>query len=181
MNKKKGLIHRKDATGSPLEGNNSVLSPTLVEVKSLVKREAEVIADEQAVLNREEEAGLREEEADLRENIVDLREEAADKREKAMRDHKRTKVMLSVHKEVIDENDHEHLDGKTSVFFILTHREREVLKLIAEGCSTVQIAAGLTICTKTVDTHRQNIADKLNIRGIADLTRYAVRNGITHL
>lgn len=174
MNKKKGLTHRKDATGSPLEGNNSVLSPTLVEVKALVKREAEVIADEQAVLNREEEAGLRE-------NIVDLREEAADKREKAMRDHKRTKVMLSVHKEVIDENDHEHLDGKTSVFSILTHREREVLKLIAEGCSTVQIAAGLTICTKTVDTHRQNIADKLNIRGIADLTRYAVRNGITHL
>jgi len=177
MNKKKGLTHRKDVTGSPLEAKNSVLSPTSVAVKALVKRETEVIADEQAVLNREDEAGLRE-------DVVGLREEAADKREKALRDHNKiinTKVMLRVHKEVIDKFGHEHLNKKKSVFSILTPREREVLQLIAEGRSTAQIAAGLGISAKTVETHRQHIMDKLNIRGIADLTRYALNEGITHL
>jgi DNA-binding CsgD family transcriptional regulator len=155
-----------------------------VSVKVLVKREAEVIADEQAVLNREEDADLREDVANLREDVVDLREEAADKREKAIRDHEkriRTKVLSGVHKEVTDEYDHEHLNEKASVFSILTAREREVLKLIAEGGSTDQIAACMTISPKTVDTHRQHIMDKLNIRGIADLTRYAIRKGISHL
>ncbi|MBW4056305.1 MAG: hypothetical protein HIU83_13065 [Proteobacteria bacterium] len=184
MNKKKGFTHRKNATESPLEANISVMSPTSAEVKALVKRETEVIAEEQAVLNREEQAGLREDIANLREDVVDLREEAADEREKTMRDHKkkiRAKVMFSEHKEVIDEYDHEHLNEKTSVFSILTAREREVIKLIAEGSSTAQIASSMTISTKTVDTHRQHIMDKLNIRGIADLTRYAIRKGITRL
>ena len=63
----------------------------------------------------------------------------------------------------------------------LTCREREVLQLIAEGRSTAQIAAALDISVKTVDTHRQHIMDKLNIRGIAELTRYAIREGITRL
>ena len=184
MNKKKGLTHRKDATGLPLEANNGVLSPTSVAVKALVKREAEVIVDEQAVLNREEQADLREDVANLREDVVDMREEAADKREKVMRDHEkriRTKVVHSVHKEVIDDMSSRPLNEEESVFTILTPREREVLKLISQGRSTAQIAISMNISIKTVDTHRQHIMDKLNIRGIADLTRYAIREGIADL
>jgi len=82
---------------------------------------------------------------------------------------------------VIGEYVHQQLDEKTPVFAILSPREREVLQLIAEGRSTAQIAATLNISTKTVETHRQHIMDKLNIRGIADLTRYAIREGIAHL
>ena len=73
------------------------------------------------------------------------------------------------------------LSKETTIFSVLTPRERDVLKLLAEGRSTPQIATDLDISTKTVDTHRQHIMDKLNIRGIADLTRYAIREGITPL
>jgi two-component system response regulator NreC len=82
---------------------------------------------------------------------------------------------------IIGEYVQKQLSEETSLFSILTPREREVLKLIAEGRSTPQIATDLNICTKTVDTHRQHIMDKLNIRGIADLTRYAIREGISPL
>jgi DNA-binding NarL/FixJ family response regulator len=82
---------------------------------------------------------------------------------------------------VIGEYVHKELNEETSVFSILTPREREVLKLVAEGRSTAQIAADIGISTKTVDTHRQHLMDKLNIRGIADLTRYAIREGISPL
>ena len=84
-------------------------------------------------------------------------------------------------KMVIGEYLHKELSEETSLFSILTPREREVLKLVAEGRSTAQIAADIDISPKTVDTHRQHIMDKLNIRGIADLTRYAIREGITPL
>lgn len=63
----------------------------------------------------------------------------------------------------------------------LTGREREVLGLIAEGLSTRRIAASLAISVKTVESHRRNIMDKLNARGVADLTRYAIRMGLTTL
>lgn len=86
-----------------------------------------------------------------------------------------------VFKMVIGEYVHKQLTEETTIFSVLTPREREVLKLVAEGRSTVQIAAELDISPKTIDTHRQHIMDKLNIRGIADLTRYAIREGITPL
>jgi len=83
--------------------------------------------------------------------------------------------------EVIGEYVHKQLSEKTDVFSILTPREREVLQLIAEGLSTAQIAAAMVVSKKTVETHRQHITEKLNIKGIADLTRYAIREGISHL
>lgn len=64
---------------------------------------------------------------------------------------------------------------------ILTSRERETLQLIAEGNSTADTAALLNISTKTVETHRKHIMDKLNIHSIAELTKYAVRVGLTSL
>jgi len=63
----------------------------------------------------------------------------------------------------------------------LTHREREVLQLFAEGRTTKQIAACLYISVKTVETHRKQIMDKLDIHSIAELTKYAIREGLTSL
>ncbi len=61
----------------------------------------------------------------------------------------------------------------------LTRREREVLQLLAEGGSTANIAAGLHLSVKTIETHRKRIMDKLDLRSIAELTKYAIREGIT--
>jgi DNA-binding NarL/FixJ family response regulator len=61
---------------------------------------------------------------------------------------------------------------------ILTPREAEIVKLIAEGHSSRQIAALLTISVKTVDRHRANILDKLGMRDRVQLTRYAIRRGL---
>ncbi len=60
----------------------------------------------------------------------------------------------------------------------LTSREREVLQLIAEGNTNKQIAAILCISIKTVEKHRQQVMDRLNIHDIAGLTRYAMAKGI---
>ena len=63
----------------------------------------------------------------------------------------------------------------------LTNREREVLQLIAEGEATKTIAARLHLSTKTIETHRQHLMDKLDIHSIAELTKFAVREGLTDL
>jgi two-component system, NarL family, response regulator NreC len=63
----------------------------------------------------------------------------------------------------------------------LTDREREVLQLIAEGKSTKKIASILYVSMKTVETHRLNIMEKLNTKSIAELTKYAIREGLTSL
>ncbi len=64
---------------------------------------------------------------------------------------------------------------------VLGPREREVLQLVAEGKSSKQIGVSLEISAKTVETHRRNITKKLGIRTIAELTKYAVRQGLTAL
>lgn len=64
---------------------------------------------------------------------------------------------------------------------ILTPREREVIQLLAEGKSTKHVAAALNISVKTVETHRSQIMEKLNIDSIANLTKFAVREGLTSL
>jgi len=66
-----------------------------------------------------------------------------------------------------------------SPFSILTTREREVLQLVTEGNSTKEIAALLSVSVKTVETHRQQIMKKLDIHNIAELTKYAIKTGIT--
>jgi DNA-binding NarL/FixJ family response regulator len=63
----------------------------------------------------------------------------------------------------------------------LTGREREVLQLIAEGWSTKKIALHLHVSVKTVETHRAKIMKKLGVRTIADLTKHAIREGLTSL
>jgi DNA-binding NarL/FixJ family response regulator len=63
-------------------------------------------------------------------------------------------------------------------FDVLTPREIEVVKLIAEARTSKEIAASLSISVKTVDRHRQNILDKLGMRDRVELTRYAIRRGL---
>ncbi len=63
----------------------------------------------------------------------------------------------------------------------LTHREREVVQLLAEGKKTAEIATQLHVSVKTVETHRTNIMGKLGLHSIAELTKYAVREGLTSL
>ena len=84
--------------------------------------------------------------------------------------------------ETVVKNSLEKLDRKdegSSV--LLSGREREVLQMIAEGKSTKEIALKLFVSTKTVETHRKQIMDKLNIRTVAGLTKYAIREGLTSL
>jgi len=69
----------------------------------------------------------------------------------------------------------------SSAFSVLTAREREVLQLLAEGKTTKQIAYYLKVSVKTVETHRRQIMDKLNLDSIAELTKYAVREGLTYI
>lgn len=63
----------------------------------------------------------------------------------------------------------------------LTPREREVLQLIAEGLTSKEIGARIGTSLKTVETHRTSIIRKLDLHSIADLTRYAIREGLTGL
>jgi DNA-binding NarL/FixJ family response regulator len=63
----------------------------------------------------------------------------------------------------------------------ISSREREVLQLVAEGRSTKEIAAALYVSVKTIETHRKQIMDKLDVHSIAELTKYAIREGVTSL
>jgi len=63
----------------------------------------------------------------------------------------------------------------------LTPREREMVQLLSEGHSTAQIAERLHVSAKTVATHRENVLHKLQVRSIAELTRYAIREGLSSL
>jgi two-component system response regulator NreC len=60
----------------------------------------------------------------------------------------------------------------------LTEREREILKLVAEGFTNNQIAERLVISPKTVDTHRTHVMDKLNLHSRSELVKYAMRRGL---
>ena len=64
---------------------------------------------------------------------------------------------------------------------VLSEREREVLQLLAEGKSTKEIAIQLHVSAKTIESNRHNLMDKLRINSVAELTKYAIREGITPL
>jgi len=71
--------------------------------------------------------------------------------------------------------------GTNSARGALTPREREVLQQVAEGKNTKQVAQALHISTKTVETHRRQIMEKLELFSVAELARYAIREGLTPL
>ena len=83
-----------------------------------------------------------------------------------------SKVIFSEYVGMVTNSKKKNIDG-------LTSREREVLQLVAEGNTTKEIAAVLKLSTKTIDSHREHIMEKLEIRNIAGLTKYAIREGLT--
>jgi DNA-binding NarL/FixJ family response regulator len=83
----------------------------------------------------------------------------------------------SISRTVIDDY-LQRVGGAISPLEQLTSRQREILQLIAEGKNVKEIAAGLDISIKTVESHRLQLMDRLNIHDIPGLVRYAIRNGL---
>lgn len=73
------------------------------------------------------------------------------------------------------------VDEPESALSGLSEREREVFQLLAEGQTAKEIAATLNVSVKTVDSHRQHVMAKLDVKSIAELTRIAIREGIVPL
>lgn len=72
-------------------------------------------------------------------------------------------------------------EAETSPLALLTARQREILQLIAEGQSTKEIGYRLSLSTKTVETHRRLLIDRLGIHDVAGLARFAIRAGLVSL
>ena len=75
---------------------------------------------------------------------------------------------------------HHQGDSGNSPYSVLTAREREVLQLIAEGKSTKVVARELFVSVKTVEWHRSQLMKKLRMQSVAELVKYAIREGLTH-
>ena len=93
----------------------------------------------------------------------------------------KTYLSPSISGVVVDDYLHRLSKADFSDSQVLTDREREVLQLMAEGKSTKRIALKLHISVKTVETHRRQIMNKLDIHTVAELTKYAIRKGLTSL
>jgi DNA-binding NarL/FixJ family response regulator len=93
----------------------------------------------------------------------------------------KTYLSPSISGVVVDDYLHRLSKADFSDSEVLTDREREVLQLMAEGKSTKQIALKLHISVKTVETHRRQMMKKLDIHTVAELTKYAIRKGLTSL
>lgn len=88
-----------------------------------------------------------------------------------------TWLSSAISKQVVD-GYVQRLDAEASPLVQLTPRQREILQLIAEGKSTKEIAYLLEVSVKTVETHRAQLMERLGIRDVPGLTRYAVRIGL---
>ena len=82
---------------------------------------------------------------------------------------------------VVDQFVRNSSKSESTAFSHLTDREREVLQLMAEGKTTKEIAFQLHLSIKTIETHRMKVMEKLNIHTVAELTKYAIREGLTSL
>jgi DNA-binding NarL/FixJ family response regulator len=81
----------------------------------------------------------------------------------------------------VDANGHAAVGSQGIEVSVLSGRERQVLKLLSEGQSTKQIASLLGLSGKTIETHRLRIMRKLKLFSVAELTKYAIRHGLTHV
>jgi DNA-binding NarL/FixJ family response regulator len=80
---------------------------------------------------------------------------------------------------IVERSTQPHGVSAPSAFSMLGSREREVLQLVAEGKTSGETAKQMHISVKTVETHRRNIVQKLGLHGTAELTKYAIREGLT--
>ncbi len=86
-----------------------------------------------------------------------------------------------VAKSVVDSNVRRQSEDRASAYSLLGSRERQILQLLAEGHTSGEISQQLHIATTTVDSHRRNIMRKLDVHSVAELTKLAVRQGLTPL
>ena len=93
--------------------------------------------------------------------------------------HNQTYLSSQISGIVVEGYIHRLNDGDDSAYSILTPREREVLQLIAEGKSTKVIAKELFVSTKTIEWHRSQLMNKLNVQSVAELVKYAIREELT--
>jgi DNA-binding NarL/FixJ family response regulator len=102
---------------------------------------------------------------------------------RALRAARAGKVYLSpeIAGPVVERSTHPDPTRRLSPYSTLGPREREVLQLVAEGRTSAETARQMGISIKTVETHRRNIVQKLGLHGTAELTKYAVREGLTSL
>jgi two-component system response regulator NreC len=91
----------------------------------------------------------------------------------------KTYVSPSISNVVVEDLVHGEEKLESNAFSVLTQREREVLQLLAEGKTTKQIALRLHISPKTVEAHRLRVMNKLDIDNVAQLTKYAIQEGLT--
>jgi two-component system response regulator NreC len=112
-----------------------------------------------------------------------LKDCAFEELEQAIRTVTESKAYLSpsISGIIVEDYLHRLSKAEQSTAEVLTDREREVLQLIAEGQSTKRIALKLHISAKTVETHRRQIMNKLDMHTVAELTKYAIRKGLTAL
>ena len=72
-------------------------------------------------------------------------------------------------------------NAEPSAFSILTPRELEVLQLLSEGKTTKEITSSMLVSVKTIETYRQHMMTKLGTHSIAELTRFAIHEGLTSI
>ncbi|MBI3769841.1 MAG: response regulator transcription factor [Deltaproteobacteria bacterium] len=89
-----------------------------------------------------------------------------------------TYLSPAVSRQVVDDYLRRVSDEEATPVEMLTPRQREVLQLVAEGCSTKEVAQKLDLGIKTVETHRTQLMERLGIHDIAGLVRYAIRQGL---
>ena len=91
----------------------------------------------------------------------------------------KTYVSPSISSVVVEDLVHVEENLQPTAFSVLTQRERQVLQLLAEGKTTKQIALRLHVSPKTVEAHRLRVMNKLEIDNVAQLTKYAIQEGLT--
>ena len=90
-------------------------------------------------------------------------------------------ISPEVHGALVDSLRRQHREPPPHARARLTDRQREVLGLVADGLCTKQIARELNVSPKTIETHRRNLKEVLGIDNVAELTKYAVREGLSDL
>jgi DNA-binding NarL/FixJ family response regulator len=95
--------------------------------------------------------------------------------------HRRSFFTTRVTQMVLNGYLHQEKETSPSAKAVLTPREREVIQLLAEGKTSKEVAVALKLSVKTAETHRTNLMRKLDLHSVADLTLYAIRNGIVQI
>ena len=110
-----------------------------------------------------------------------IKDSAGEELYRALESVERGETYLSppIAKMLVDSYRSRHFPTETQASTALTAREREIVQLLAEGNTSKEIAAQLHLSVATVDTHRRQLMKKLDVHSVAELTKYAIREGLT--